>query len=311
MGASLPVERSHRAGWRQAAVALGGLVLLAGCQSVENLYDSKLTLDHPVDWWHQLQGGPVAADRPPPPGITDPYPNFAKIPPRPAPVDFASKRALVARLTTERERTTRLNLQDPIVFSSPNAAPKPAAPKPAPPPPPDADTSRLSLDAASATPSAAPPTVPAPAIDPNPPLALAVVQGSEAPVVSGPIPAVPQAPPPLPQLAGLPTSNPAPVYTRAIPTARFSFARGSSALSQEAQAALRALADRRAGAAIAVVAGGEARSASLASQREALPLALRRTGAITAALVAAGVPAADIRAEATAQGRDATARLLN
>ncbi len=324
MGTSLSLERSDRAGWRQAAAALFGLVLLTGCQNstggIEQFYDSNLPLDHPVDWWHQMQGGPVAADRPPPPGITDPYPNFSKVPPKPAPVDFAAKRALVSRLTSEREQTARLNQRDPIVFASPNAAAKPA-PKPATASAPataatpaapaaDADTSRLSFDAANATPSAAPTAAAPPVNDPRPPAALTSTQG-QAPVVSGPIPAVPEAAPSLPNLPGLPTSNPAPVVLRPIPSTQISFALGSAALPEGADTALKALVGQRFGAPIVVTAGGEARSAAPAAQRAALPLALRRTGAITAALLAAGVPAGDIRAEAVAQGRDASARLLN
>lgn len=295
---------------------------MGGCQNVgdqvASFYDSNLPLDHPVDWWHQLQGGPVAAERPPPPGITDPYPDFSKIPPKPGPVDFASKRALVSRLTRERDVTARLNQQDPIAFNSPNGATKPAAaskpgaaPASAAAPAPDPDASRLSLEAANTAPASVPKPPPPPLFDdPNPPAGLAGGVGA-APVVSGPIPAVPQAAPPLPQLPGLPTSDPAPVVSRPTPAAAVVFARGSAVLPATAEAALKALVARRAGASIAVTAGGEARSASAEAQRAALPLALQRTGAITAALLAAGVPAADIKAEAVAQGREAGARLLN
>lgn len=298
---------------------------------VERLYDSQLTPDRPVDWWHQLQGGPVAADRPPPPGIDDPYPTFAKIPPRPPAVDLATRHALVARLAAQRDQTARLDQQDPIVWPPPDAGTIPGqgapltvpsqtparAAKPGGPPatanPADASGPAMVLDAATSTPSpgAALPTPPAPTNDPHPPAALVAVQGSEAPVVSGPLPAIPTAAPPLPVLPGLPTSETIPVVARPAPSAQIKFAAGSAALPDGAEAALKALAMRRAGAAIAVVAGGGARSSALAVQQEALPLALRRTGAITAALVAAGVPVGQIRAEAVAQGRDGSARLLN
>ena len=290
MGTSPAWVSSHRARWRQAAAALSAVLVLAGCDGA--------IIDRPVDWWHDLQGGPIAAQRPPPPGITDPYPNFGRIPARPAPVDFASKRALLARLTSQREQTTRLNQQEPITFS----AAKPAAkPPPATPPAAAADASRLSFEGAS--PTATPP--------PSAPLPPFVAQNAATAVESGPVPPIPQAPPPLPRVPGLPTSDPAPAIPRTSLSAPVVFARGSAALPSAAETALKVLASRRGGAPIAVTAGGEARSPSPQAQREALPLALRRTGAITAALIAAGVPAADIRAEAVAQGRDARARLLD
>ncbi len=127
----------------------------------------------------------------------------------------------------------------------------------------------------------------------------------------GPVPALPEAAPSLPALTGLPTAEAAPVVTRARPSAQFSFLPGSAALPRSAEAALRALAARRAGGPVAVTAGGEARSAAPGAQAQALPLALQRAGAITAALVAAGVPAGSIRAEAVALGREASARLVD
>ena len=32
---------------------------------------------NPVSWWHDLQGGKIAEERPPPPGADQPYPNLA------------------------------------------------------------------------------------------------------------------------------------------------------------------------------------------------------------------------------------------
>ncbi len=318
MGTSRFAIPSGRWGWRQAGASLACVALLSGCEGatagVERFYDSKLTLDRPVDWWHQLQGGPVAHDRPPPPGITDPYPNFAAIPARPTPIDPATRQSLLTRMIAQRDQATRQATRDPIAFpgSATAAAAKAPAPKLPTPKPADAETSTMTLDAASApTPAAAAAPEPKTPIDPHPPRAFANPLQPAAPVTSGPIPAVPTTAPSLPQLAGLPISTPEPVVVRAKPSAAVRFAPGSAALPATAEAALRSLVARRAGGTVSVQAGGEARSAALDAQREALPLALRRTGAITAALIAAGVPAASIRAEATAQGRDASARLLD
>ncbi len=296
---------------------------MAGCSAaterVERFYDSQLSLDNPIDWWHQLQGGPVAEMRPPPPGASDPYPNLGRVPARPTPTDAATRRALLARLTAERDRTRQLAAEDPISFPGAGAAGKPtgaasaaatqAAPAAA--APVDPDASSMTLDAATATP-AAPSPPPRTAVDPSPPQGLAAgPAGSAVAVASGPIPALPGAAPGLPVLPGLPVSVAQPVVPRPRAGAEFRFAAGSAELPEAADAALRALAGRRVGSPVRVVAGGDARSSSPDSQRLALPLALRRTGAITAALIAAGVPSSAIRAEGVALGREASARLVD
>ena len=322
------VQSSFRTVARQAALTLGCLTLLAGCGGVEEFYDSKLSLDNPVDWWHQLQGGPIADERPPPPGITDPYPNLARVPGKPVPTDAPTRAGLSAQLASQRDHARLLAAQDPVVFPPPGSAKLPTAapatpPAPAPvpagaaptaPAPRDADTdaSKMVLEAASAPPAAAPASAPlAPRTDPTAPAAFRTPPASAGPVESGPIPPLPTAAPALPNLPGLPTSNPAPVVTRARASAQFSFAPGSATLPEAADGALRALAARSAGGPIAVTAGGDARSAAPDAQGAALPLALRRTGAIAAVLIAAGVPSGSIRAQAVAPGRDASARLVN
>ena len=316
----LPGQPTFRTVVRQAALTVGCLAALTGCGSVEEFYDSKLSLDNPVDWWHQLQGGPIADERPPPPGITDPYPNLARVPAKPSPTDAPTRAGLSAQLASQRDHARLLAAQDPVVFPPPGAAklPTAAAPRPAPsaagasPQAADPDTSSMVLEAASATPAAAPaPVRPAPATDPNAPAAFRTPPASAGPVESGPIPPLPTAAPALPNLPGLPTSNPAPVVLRARASAQFSFAPGSAALPDSADGALRALAAQRAGGPIAVTAGGDARSAAPDAQGAALPLALRRTGAITAVLIAAGVPSGSIRSRAVAPGREATARLVD
>lgn len=322
-------QSSHCTAWRQVKV-LACCLVLCGCSGgVEEFYDSKLSLDNPIDWWHQLQGGAIAAERPPPPGITDPYPNLARVPAKPVPTDAVTRAGLSAQLVGQRDRARLLAAQDPVVFPPPGSVKMPAAPvaavipapaaaaqpqgtPPAAAPATDSDTSTMVLEAASATPvapRAAP--VAAPANDPAAPAAFSTPPRSAGPVVSGPIPPVPAAAPPLPNLSGLPTAEAAPVVLRARPSTQFSFPAGSAALPDAADGALRALAARRAGGPIAVTAGGDARSATPDAQGAALPLALRRTGAMAAALIAAGVPSGSIRAQALAPGREATARLVD
>ena len=88
------------------------------------------------------------------------------------------------------------------------------------------------------------------------------------------------------------------------------FAHGSAALPDSADAALRALAARRAGGGVVVQAGGDAEGAGPDQQAAAVPLGLARARAIQAALVADGVPATAIRIEAAGLGRTGAARLL-
>ncbi len=340
MGTSRQSQGNGRPWRRQAAAVVLCAAVLAGCTDrVQQFYDSKLSLDQPIDWWHQLQGGTIASERPPPPGITDPYPNLATVPAKPVPTDPAVRSGLTAQLAAQRDRARLMAAQDPVVFS---AAPTPAAavppraatptaapaagsapsatatvPAPAPAPAPaDSDTSTMVLDAAS-TPAAPParaaraaPATPA-VSDPTAPAAFRNPPPSSGPVTSAPIPALPTAAPPLPNLPGLPTTEAAPVVARARPAAAFRFEPGSSALPETAATALRDLAARSAGGPIAITAGGDATSKAPAAQGAALPLALRRTGAMSAALIAAGVSSSAIRVEAVASGRDASARLVN
>ncbi len=281
--------------------------------------DSKLTLDTPIGWWHDLQGGKIAEVRPPPPGVTDPYPNLSQVPPRPTPTDPVTRRALAARLIAERDRTRQEATQDPLVLPAPAnaastgaAAATIAAARP-PAPPPDPGASVAVLDAATAPaptvtplPTAAQPTGGAPPVS----VASAEPQQPKPAVESGPTPDLPTEAPPLPRLRGIPATVSAPPVPRLPPGVTIAFRPESAALPSSADAALRELAGRRAGAVIAVAAGGDAAGPGAAAQARALPLALRRTQSMQDVLVAAGVPAASLRINAAALGRGGDARLL-
>jgi len=332
---------------RRGQAALLCVLLLGGCSTVQRLNDSKLTLETPIDWWHDLQGGRIAQGRPPPPGATDPYPGLSSVPARPTPTDATTRRALTEQLAAERDRTQRAATRDPIVAAGAPAAvaaakaaaaPKAAAagtastasaptgtssagttpakaapPGTAPPgtvPPgtvsagaapagttlvaaPDDEPSKAVLDAATAPPATAP---------------RRNVRG--APLASGPLPDLPTGAPPIPQLPGLPATTFAPAAPRSLPQAVIAFARGSAALPDSADPALRALAARLAGGGMVVQAGGDADGTGPDRQAAAVPLGLARARAIQQALVAAGVPATAIRIEAAGLGRTGSARLL-
>ncbi|MBN8900527.1 MAG: hypothetical protein J0H57_05775, partial [Rhodospirillales bacterium] len=74
---------------------LPAVALLAGCSS------GKSSLN-PVDWWHNLEGGKIAEERPAPPGADAPYPNLATVPSRPAPPDKDAMKQLTAALVADR-----------------------------------------------------------------------------------------------------------------------------------------------------------------------------------------------------------------
>ena len=307
------------------AAALLLFAPLAGCQRVEQLYDSKLTADTPVDWWHQLEGGAIAEDRPPPPGASAPYPNLDQVPGQTPAVNASAQQTLEAQLLAERDQVRRNVVQDPLSASPPN---QPVAP---PPLPSDPDASHVVADAAGATPESAPAAVPGPqaappataavassppssppastrSSKPPPPTPGAPAIAASTPPPSGP-PTVPDAPPPLPQLAGINASL-VPAASRPLPPGvAIGFHRGSAELPLAAVGALQALAARRAGGPIAVVAGGDSGPSPIA-QAAALPLALRRADAVRAALVAVGVPAGDVRATALATARGTRADLI-
>ena len=164
------------------------------------------------------------------------------------------------------------------------------------------------LDAATA-PAAAPiPAAPAKSKRAQAPAAVAS-SAPGVPVQSGPLPDLPAGAPAIPQLPGLPAATFAPATPRPAPQAVIAFARGSSALPDSADPALRALAALRAGGGVEVSAGGDGEGGP-DRQGAALPLGLARARAIQDALMAAGVPMAAIRTEASGLGRTGSARLL-
>lgn len=309
----------------QATLAWAALVALllgaSGCAStVDDLartYDSKLPFDTPIDWWHQLQGGAIADERPPPPGIGDPYPNLGTIPARPTPPDAAARRTLSARLSAERDRSNRLAGQDPI----PSVPPVPAkgAPKAAPETVPETAPPMASIEAAQARPA---PRAPAAAAAPPAPAAIQAAASptppprsppatSAAPPVSGPAPALPTAPPPLPSIDGIPAATRAPAVPKAQPQVDAAFVQNSAVLRPESDAALRQLAARRFGGVVALLGGGDAPSALPDAQAAALPLAWKRARAMADVLVAAGVPVSAMRIDAAALARGGIARLID
>jgi outer membrane protein OmpA-like peptidoglycan-associated protein len=156
-------------------------LLLAGCSS----FPSSM---NPVSWWHDLQGGKIAEERPPPPGADQPYPNLSTVPPKPAEPDRAALANIAKGLIADRTNTQRANEAAPIADPSlPSASPalfgKGTVPPPPPPGPPGTETASASLPAADAP--AAPPSrassLPAP---PTPSPAATATAPAKAPVAA-------------------------------------------------------------------------------------------------------------------------------
>jgi len=274
----------------------------------------------PVAWWHQLQGGVIASQRPPPPGVTDPYPNLASVPPRPPPPNAGEQTAIAAGLDVDRVTAEQAAAQDPL--PQPHAATAPPAPATPPPPPGNAMAQVAAADAPPppATTPAATPAAPQPAARATAAPAAGTSSGPATPGVMGPLPVMPAAPPPPPVLTGLAIPLPPPAPPAARPnlagvkpteTVIVPFPLGSAELPAQAAASLKALATRRHGAPVAVVAHGEAASDAPDAQAAALALGLKRAQVMAAALTAAGVPSAAVHIDAQALGRGGEVRLID
>jgi outer membrane protein OmpA-like peptidoglycan-associated protein len=85
---------------------------------------------------------------------------------------------------------------------------------------------------------------------------------------------------------------------------------GSAALLDRALTEVKNLAAIRGDDGIAITGYGDATSADVTAQSNAVNLGLARAGALATALVAQGVPNARLRLNAEAAGRGATLRLL-
>lgn len=264
----------------------------------------------PLSWWHGLEGGVIAEQRPPPPGVDDPYPHVGTTPARPTVPSKDVRDALTASLAAQRTTTHRQDLDQPI--PPPAAAPAPAKGAPAPP-------ASATLDAAGDAPAGTAPAAPVP---PPKPLATPEQQEASQPVLamppapaavtvaaSGPLPEMPAAPPPSPTVGdfAIPATTVArltPDYvSEAVHAENLAFAPGSDELLPRSRSLLDHMAARSGGRPVAVTGFGEARSDQPADQEAALHLALARASAAAAELHRFGVADARIKIAASPFGR--------
>jgi outer membrane protein OmpA-like peptidoglycan-associated protein len=269
---------------------------------------------NPIDWWHSLEGGPIAAARPPPPNADAPYPSLSGVPDRPPGNDEAARGQIANALVADRANAQYAAAIAPLT---------PAAPTPPPPPPPAVGDNTSTGSFAAAT---APPLPPPPAPPRATPAPRATVEATPLPpptATPAALPEMPQQPPPPAVLPGVaqatmptpPPPTPPPAVKPLPPPAAgapipVSFVPGLAVLPTTAYAPLTALAQQRGGGSVAVVGFGAAADPSPAAQQAALPLALARARAIAAYLETAGVPASVIRIDAEADGQGGIARLI-
>ena len=306
-----------------APAALLPVLLLAGCAHRD-------AVDAPVGWWHQLEGGAIAEQRPPPPGVNDPYPKVGTTPAHaPAIASLDLRRSVTTDLLRQRNLANRLDANDPI----PVAVARPAKPAAAPAAPAAGGSSAM-LDAAQAPPSnpktpgpapaGKPAPTPPPDADAEPELALPAVVVQAPDASGGPVvmPAIPGAPPAAPRLRGLavaaspptmglPASERLPAYTVApVVGTPIDFVAGTDTMLGGQSGALHAIAARRGGGAILVHGYGDAAAADPDTQSQALSVAALRARTVAEALQAEGVPAGSIRLRAEAFGRGASVSLV-
>jgi hypothetical protein len=80
---------------RQALASFALLALLGGCAA-------------PVARFHAYEGGVIAQHPPPPPGLHQPFPNLAAVPPRPPALSVAAQRQIRAALLAENIKQNHL-----------------------------------------------------------------------------------------------------------------------------------------------------------------------------------------------------------
>ena len=150
---------SGTSGLRYRQFASLCVLALAGCSS----FPSSI---NPVSWWHGLEGGKIAKERPPPPGADQPYPNLATVPPKPAQPDRAALDNIASALVADRSNAQHVAAEAPIADPSvPGASPAlfGRGTVPPPPPPPPSGTAKASATMAAAEAPPAPPTPSQPA----------------------------------------------------------------------------------------------------------------------------------------------------
>jgi outer membrane protein OmpA-like peptidoglycan-associated protein len=279
----------------------------------------------PVDLFHNLEGGEIAAQRPPPPGTGMPYPHVGLVPARPVIPDVAYRRALQNQLSSERDDKELMAADIPVekvpapppaqpaapVLAAPAPAAAEGAPAPGAEPPADTGGSANATIPAAETPA---PAATANIAPPAPPHDAALQIVGE-PIDTPGLPLVPDAPPPPASFEGVPaqpspTPRVLPVHLAAPVGTPVFFAQGSDVLPPSQIQTLKDVLGRRHNQTILLTGEGEADSDTPGGQETAIDLALHRARAIADALAAMHVPQSAMRIAARPFGRGAVLTLL-
>ena len=203
---------------RQAAgmaIVVASVAGLGGCQGSGAIGGGE-------GLFHDLEGGAVAEQRPPPPGVNDPYPNLGTMPKRPPAPDVLAQQKLADQLASQRDQAEQAAAASPLT-ARPAPPPIPKAPAT-----PDPNANRVVVDAAAAPPP--PPKTPAAKAPATPATAspgttsaipsLASIPAVPAATASGAMPDLAVAPPPEPTGLGTLPNSPvaAPTVTAAATT---------------------------------------------------------------------------------------------
>src|SRR5580704_9456061 len=178
----------------RATTLLTVLLAVGGCSS-EPSWSSM----NPINWWHNLEGGAIAEQRPPPPGTDQPPPNLDSVPPKPAEPDRAALANITDTLVADRANAQHLAAAAPLADPSlPGASPGlfgvGSTPPPGPPPPnPPAAAQSPNASATLATANAPPAPPPAAPAGPATPPARAPVGAVQSAPLAEPAPAAPTA----------------------------------------------------------------------------------------------------------------------
>ncbi len=292
---------------------------VAACLALAGCSDPVQT---PVDLFHGLEGGEIAAERPPPPGAGEPYPHVGTVPPKPVMPTQAFRTALQGELAAERDQKELLAADLPMekVPPPPGATAKPTPPAapaaPTGPAPPSAEGAPADADANATIPAAdsPPPAPPAPSAPPPPPKD-AQLQIVGEPLQFGNLPLVPDAPPPPATFEGVPPQpNPTPralPHPLPLPPGKpVFFANGSDVVTPSQKETLGTIKSSLGKGSIEIIGLGDAESDTPLGQEAAIDLALRRARAIAEAFEAMHVPQSALRLAARPYGRGALVHVL-
>ena len=302
------------AGGRRAFPAVLLALTLAGTACSLAACGNQNPVMTPVGWWHDLQGGEIAATRPPPPGADLPYPKLGTIPPKPVLPSNSFRDTVRDQLANERDDSERQAARHPI--ETVLRVPPPPPPQPA---VPAADTANATLPGADAPPPKQPAATPAVAAtalpaDGGPVPGTPVTLAGALPDTSG-LPPIPEAPPAPATFEGV-AAQPAPSLAPPLPVhaprgwlgSPVLFGTNSAVLDPSQNETLKDIVAKRGKGHIEVEGHGDAQADSPDAQQAAITLALKRAQAIADALQKMHVLPESIRLSATAFGRGAALR---